>query len=99
MKNSKIKLRIYFSLGAIFLFGYFLRVKYLPDNILTFGYDQARDAFIAGQILDGDLKVFGPPSSTPGLFHGVFYYYVLAIGYLFGENPLNAAYLIAFINA
>jgi len=83
----------------IFAFGYLLRVMFLHSNILTFGYDQARDSVISQKIINGDLKIFGPPSSTPGLFHGVLYYYVLAIGYLFGKNPISAAYWIALVNS
>lgn len=83
----------------IFLLGYILRVVFLKDLALTFGYDQARDALVAQQILSGDLKILGPPSSTPGLYHGVFYYYVLALGYLLGNgSPLIAAYWIAFLS-
>lgn len=84
----------------IFIFAFFLRVIYLPKNILTFGYDQARDAYVSGQILSGDWKILGPPASTPGLFHGVFYYYLLAPAYYFGQgSPIIAAYWIAFLNA
>ncbi len=92
--------RVWVALLLIFVFGYFLRVIFLNQNILTFGYDQARDAYNAIQITHGHLKVFGPPSSQPGLFHGVFYYYVLAPFYLIGHgSPIAAAFGIAFLNA
>lgn len=84
---------------AVFVFAYILRVWFLADGALTFGYDQARDAFVTHEILDGDLKILGPPSSTPGLYHGVLYNYILLPAYFFGANPLNAAYWIALINA
>jgi len=74
----------------IFVFAFILRIIFSFNGAITFGYDQARDAFIANQILAGDLKILGPPTSTPGLFHGVFYYYYLAVAYFFGKNPLNA---------
>lgn len=84
----------------IFLFAFWLRIKFLGQNILTFGYDQARDAYISQQILKGDWKVLGPPASTPGLYHGVFYYYLLSPAYLLGSgNPVVVAYWIAFLNA
>lgn len=84
---------------AIFLLAYFLRVLFLPKNSLTFGYDQARDAYISQQILKGDIKIQGPPASTPGLYHGVLYYYVLAPGYLLGHgSPVVVAYWMAFLN-
>lgn len=73
---------------------------YLPQNSLTFGYDQARDAMHAMQIAHGDIKILGPSASTPGLYHGVLYYYVLAPAYLLGNgSPVVAAYWIAFLNS
>src|SRR5260221_612021 len=92
--------KIIIPLIFIFVFGYFLRVMFLPSKTLTFGYDQARDAVNALEIAHGHLKIFGPPASQPGLFHGVFYYYVLAPFYLIGHgSPIVAAYGIALINA
>lgn len=86
-------------LGIIFILAYFLRVLFLSQNALTFGYDQARDGLVTQQIIDGDLKVLGPPASIPGLYHGVLYNYVLVPAYLFGKNPINAGYWIAFLNS
>lgn len=94
MKNKFLPLVI------LFLLGFYLRVVFLPNLSVTFLYDQARDAYIVEQILDGDLKILGPPSSTPGLYHGVFYYYLLAPAYWFGKgSPVVAAYWIALLNA
>ncbi len=93
--NSKILILLF----LIFIFGYFLRVMFLPSKALTFGYDQARDAINALEIAHGHIKIFGPSASQLGLFHGVFYYYVLAPFYLLGHgSPIVAAYGIAFIN-
>ncbi len=84
----------------IFVLGFLLRVLFLPKLALTFGYDQARDAYAALEIAHGHLKVLGPPASTPGLYHGVLYYYVLAPAYLIGKgSPIAAAYWISFLNA
>lgn len=94
-----MKKRDIIILVAFFVFAYLLRVQFLPKLSLTFGYDQARDAYTTQQILDGDLKVLGPPASTPGLYHGVFYYYFLAAPYFFGQDPINAAYWTALFNA
>lgn len=92
------KIQLIFLL-VIFIFAFILRVMYLPKNILTFGYDQARDAIISQTILKGDIKIQGPPASTPGLYHGVFYYYLLAPAYLVGNgSPVVTAYWIAFLN-
>lgn len=94
------KLKIFFILFSIFIFAFFLRVIFLKDNALTFGYDQARDAIISQQILKSDIKIQGPPSSTPGLYHGVLYYYFLAPAYLFGHgSPIVAAYYLSFFNS
>ncbi len=82
------------------ILGLFLRTHFLSKNILTFGYDQARDAYVSLQITKGDLKILGPSASTPGLYHGVFYYYLLAPAYLIGHgSPITAAYWIAFLNS
>ena len=87
-------------LFSIFVLAFLLRVLYLPQNALSFYYDQARDAFIVKQILSGDLKILGPPSSAQGLFHGVLYYYVLAPAYWLGAgNPVIVAYWIALLNS
>jgi len=47
----------YLFLFGIFIFAFVLRVLFLPKNILTFGYDQARDVIISQSILKGDLKI------------------------------------------
>lgn len=90
---------ILFLIG-IFVFAFFLRVFFLKNLALTFHYDMARDAFNILQIIGGHLKILGPPSSAEGIFHGVFYYYLLAPAYWLGHgNPLAAAYWIAFLNS
>lgn len=94
-----MKPKIFLGVFLIFIFAYFLRILFLSQNALTFGYDQARDALVTQQIIAGDLKILGPSASTPGLYHGAFYNYVLVPAYLFGKNPINAAYWIAFLNA
>lgn len=93
MKKTILLLLLIFGLG------YYLRVRLLPEGVLTFGYDQARDALVTRQILQGDIKVQGPSSSTPGLYHGIFYNYFLAPAYWLGEgSPTVAAYWVAFWN-
>lgn len=100
VKRKMKNIKIFLGLFLIFAVGYYLRVMFLSDNILTFGYDQARDAINALQIANGHIKVFGPSASQAGLFHGVFYYYLLAPAYLLGNgSPVVAGYWIAFVNA
>ncbi|OGM15532.1 hypothetical protein A2V56_00065 [Candidatus Woesebacteria bacterium RBG_19FT_COMBO_42_9] len=90
-----------YILLLIFVLALLVRWWYLPKNALTFAYDQARDAFVAREILAGDLKILGPSvSGVPGFYHGVLYYYVIAPAYLLGGgNPIFAAYWMSFINA
>ncbi|HJZ05714.1 MAG TPA: hypothetical protein VJ327_07730 [Patescibacteria group bacterium] len=66
-----------------------------------FSYDQARDAFtINNELLRGDLKIQGPPTSTRDFFHGVLYYYVLAPGYFLGHgSPTIAAIWLSAVNS
>lgn len=93
---TKKELLILLGIAAI---GLFLRLLFLPSGGLTFGFDQARDAFSALQIVGGHLKIQGPSASTPGLFHGVAYYYLLAPAYYLGSgSPFIAAIWIVFIN-
>ncbi len=68
----------YLPILLIFLLGIILRFIYFPENIY-FGYDQARDVFTAISLLQGHLKLIGPPSSfNSNIFHGPLIYYLYA---------------------
>lgn len=84
----------------IFFIAFGLRIYALNEN-LFFGWEQGRDALIVQEILSGQkLTLIGPKTDVEGVFHGAFYYYLLAIPYFLGNgNPLMAGYFIAFINA
>jgi hypothetical protein len=105
MRNLASKLKRYYNpklfLILIFIAAVVVRWWYLPNKNINFGYDQARDAFAIREILGGHLKILGPPTSgTPGLFHGVLYYYVVTPAYFFGNgNPLVVAYWMSLISA
>src|SRR6185437_12605591 len=64
-----------------------------------FYYDQARDAFQAYNIWHNyHLEILGPATDIPGLFSGVFWYYLLAIPYSIGNNnPEFSAYFLLFV--
>lgn len=83
------------------LLAFLLRIIFVFQNSVSFHYDMARDAFIAKQIwLDYDLKVIGPPTSTPGLYHGVLYYYLIAPFYGLGNgDPRVVAIFLSLINS
>ncbi|MBL7036480.1 hypothetical protein ISR94_01340 [Candidatus Microgenomates bacterium] len=99
-KNNKKDKPIYVLLFIIFIFAFVLRIWFLKFDSLSFYYDQARDFLVVKQILSGNIKIQGPPSSTPGLFHGVFYYYLLApISFLAKGSPIAIGYWIAFLNS
>lgn len=86
---------------AIFILAFSLRILYIPSRAVSFHYDMARDAFEAQRIWkDHDLKILGPPTSTPGLYHGVIYYYLIAPFYgLSGGDPRVVAVFFSLINA
>ena len=65
---------------------FLLAVIPLPKQ-LFFYFDQARDAFSAYGIWHNlHLPILGPTSDVPGIFHGVLWYYFLAIPYAIGNN-------------
>lgn len=95
--NKKTLLIIIVLTAIAFLIRFY--VNYNGD--ISFHYDMSRDAFAAEEIWkDHNLKIQGPPTSTPGLFHGVAYYYLLAIFYFIGNgSPYIAAFCMSFFNA
>lgn len=78
-----------------------VRSLFILNGSVSFHYDMARDAFEAQQIWkDKNLKIIGPPTTTDGLFSGVFYYYLLAIPYgISNGNPSVAAAFLMLINS
>lgn len=99
--SKKISSNPLYLLIPVFILSLIIRFWFLSKENVNFGYDQGRDAFVIKEMLDGNLKILGPPTSgTPGLFHGVLFYYLIAPAYfLGGGNPMYAVYLMAFINA
>jgi hypothetical protein len=77
---------------AVFLTSFIFSFRLISSQV-TFGYDQARDAYEAYSIWHGhDLKILGPSSDVKGLNHGVLWYYFLAITYGVSQgDPEGAA--------
>ncbi len=76
-------------LFIIFFIGLFFRTYKLKDNFI-FSYDQARDSQrIYQMIYNKDIKLVGPETDIPGVFNGVFYYYILLIFYWISNFDLN----------
>lgn len=92
MKKLKIPI-------ILFVISLVLRLLPIFQNAVSFHYDMARDAFVAQKIIQGDFKIMGPPSSTPGLSHGVLYYYLLALLYFIGNgNPLFVSAVLSVLS-
>lgn len=88
---------------AIFLIlflalGFILRLLFFQT--MHFGYDQSRDAIQAlSMIKEHHLKIIGPPTDIPGLFHGPLYLYLIAPFYYFSSgNPLVPRFLMILLN-
>ena len=83
----------------IFILALVVRFFSFPNNIY-FGFDQARDGFAALDLISGNLKLIGPPTSIEGLFHGVAYYYLIAPIYFFAHgSPVVVAAFLRVLNA
>lgn len=86
-------------LAAIFASAIVLRLLYFPQNIY-FGFDQARDLYATAEIVKGNPKLVGPPTTFEGLNHGVLYYYLYAPFYLIGGgDPAYIAAMLRVLNA
>lgn len=87
-----------FSL-LIFLFCYF-RLKPIFFQTVPYTYDQGRDFLKVQEIVrDFNPTLIGPTSGIPGIFHGAWWYYFLAIPYIiFSGLPIGFSIFI-FINA
>lgn len=93
-----IKKKTHIFLALFIILGLILRLIYL-DRI-TFGYDQARDAFAALDIWTGDaIKIIGPTTDIKGLFHGPLYWYLISpFYYFFHHDPLPVRIFLIFAN-
>ncbi len=92
-------LKQYWLLGMIFILALGIRFLYFPYNIY-FGYDQARDAFVVQELLQGNLRLVGPTTLIDGLFHGPLYYYIFApFHFISGGNPEVINAFLRVLNA
>ncbi|MDO8503287.1 MAG: glycosyltransferase family 39 protein [bacterium] len=94
------KLSIRTILFILFILAVVIRFLYFPENIY-FGFDQARDAFESQNIYKNfDIKIVGPPTASPDLFHGPLYWYLIGpIYFLGGGDPAFPAGFIRIYNA
>ena len=82
--------------AAPLILGLFFRLLRL--DVISFSYDQARDAFLSQEILAGNLKIVGPPTDLQVVFHGPLYYYVSALFYFFSKDPRFVVVCFAILN-
>lgn len=84
----------------IFFISFFLRWYGISDY-LFFGYEQGRDALIIQKIYQfKDFVLVGPSTSIGGLFHGPWFYYMMALSYgLSGGNPVAASFLLVILGS
>ena len=84
----------------IFGLSFLVRIIKIQDY-LFFGFEQGRDLLVIQQIYQlTDFVLVGPSTSIPGLFHGVWYYYLLALplGVTAG-NPLAASLFLIILGS
>lgn len=88
------------TLILIFCVSFFLR-WFRISEYLFFGYEQGRDALIIQKIYQlKDFVLVGPSTSIGGLFHGPWYYYMMALPYgLSGGNPLSASLFLVILGS
>jgi len=85
-------------LAGILGTGAFLRLYQL--DMIWFFLDQVRDVSIASNIAAGrNFPLLGPGLFQTQTFLGPFYFYFLAIPFLFEQAPVGAAYFIAVSNS
>lgn len=85
----------YSPIIIIFIIALVIRFFYFPENVY-FSYDQARDAYSSLEVVKGNLKIVGPPSSfNENLFHGPLIYYFYAVVYSLADK--NPEYISVFL--
>ncbi len=89
------------AIFVLVVLAFIIRILFIYQGGVSFHYDMSRDAYEAKSIWqEWDFKILGPPTSTPGLYHGVVYYYLLAPFYQLGSgDPRVVAVLLSLLNS
>lgn len=84
----------------IFLLAFFVRTIKIQDY-LFFGFEQGRDLQVIQKIYQlKDFVLVGPSTSIGGLFHGVWYYYLLSVPLgITSGNPLSASFVLIILGS
>lgn len=91
--------KFHYQLLIVFIIALVLRFLFFPQNI-QFAYDQARDAFVSQEVMHGQFKIIGPPSSLgDNINHGALYYYIAGPIYaLWKGDPVGLSIFLRFYN-
>lgn len=92
-----IKLLVFFIILSIFIY---LRITPIINQTVPYTYDQGRDFLKAEEIIRFRNPTFiGPTTGIMGLYHGVWWYYLISIPYfLFNGWPMGFYYFMFFIS-
>jgi hypothetical protein len=97
VKHRKwLDLGVLIGLVVIFILA---RVNPLIHENVAYTYDQGRDFLKATEIArNHDLTFIGPTTGIIGIFHGAWWYYLLAIpNIIFNASPIGYYYFMLFI--
>jgi len=86
-----LKLSVF--LFVLFIF-FYLRLTPIINQTVPYTYDQGRDFLKAEEIIrDKNLTFIGPTTGIQGVYHGAWWYYILALFYLiFNGWPIGFYY-------
>lgn len=79
----------------------FLLRTYLLTSHLFFGPEQGRDFLVVrDMVLNHKWTLIGPKTDIEGIFHGAFYYELIAVPFAFSHgNPLLVSFFLIFIQS
>lgn len=94
------KRQTYSVLFVLFLLAFFLRIYLLPTH-LFFGPEQGRDFLVVrDMVFNHKWTLIGPKTDIEGIFHGAFYYELIALPFAFSRgNPFVVSLFLIFIQS
>ena len=78
-----------------------LKIIVTISGLARFGFEQGRDAYRITHLIHGkDLFLVGPKTDIAGIFHGAWYYYLMALPYFVGRgSPIFASWFLAILGS
>ena len=98
-KHYMKSIRKQYSLLGLLVFAFLVRIGYLLNGVIPFGFDHGKDSLaVMHMLLTQSLKFVGPWTSIPGLYFGPAWYYLLAPFYLlFNFNPIGPVFAMILL--